>query len=371
MRNLNTFAKIFLNILFCATLLWFFSRNCFLRPYAGGIWKEVFSGVLMLASIYANYFLLYPQLMEKRHSHTLYWLAVVVMVLIITVLELAIAHNYIMECTGFVIEQVGFYSFFSKLLFAVGGRNLFFNFFSYLFRERKQLQDALDNEVKIVYQDVRRLDVKDHDNKLVLIPIEDIYYCRQDGNYTYIYSVDNIRYTRLGSMVNLKQLFGKEDFVRISPTLLIPYKYIWSCNGGEVEMKKMPWTPNPLTFTIDTKNNDEISERITCYLKTAKTDDGRDAPWHASTDDGQRNNEDVARNVSTTNRKRRKPIMPPPDKIEAVYAYIQAHLDCNTADIIAQTGYSQSTVERCLAELRKQERVEYMGAKKNGGYQAV
>ena len=370
MRNLNNFAKIFLNVLFCATLLWFFSRNCLLRPYAGSIWKEVFSGVLMLASIYANYFLLYPLLVERKHSHTLYWLAVVVMVLAISVLELAIAYPYIKECTSFIIEQVGFYSFFSKLLFTVGGRNLFFNFFSYLFRERKQLQEHLDAEVRFVYQNARNLDVVDHHNELLFLPINDIYYCQQDGNYTRIYTVDNLWYTRLGSMVHLEKLFRKEDFVRISPSLLVPFQYIESCNGSEVVMSEMPWTRNPLTFTINTKNNDEISKRITCYL-TAKTDDGRDAPWHASTDDGQRNNEDVARNVSTTNRKRRKPIMPPPDKIEAVYAYIQAHLDCNTADIIAQTGYSQSTVERCLAELRKQGRVEYMGAKKNGGYQAV
>ena len=326
----------------------------------------------MLASIYANYFLLYPQLMEKRHSHTLYWLAVVVMVLIITVLELAIAYPQIMICNGFVIEQVGFYSFFSRLLFTVGGRNLLFNFFAYLFRERKQLQDALDAEVKIVYQDIRKLDVKDHDNKLVLIPIDDIYYCRQDGNYTYIYSVDNIWYTRLGSMVNLEQLFGEEEFVRISPTLLVPYKYIASCKGNEIVMKKMPWTRKPLTFTIDAKNSNEISERIANHLALDNKQRGRrDAMNRVSTGDEQRSRKDAMNRVSTSGRKRRNPINPSQEKQETVFAFIQSHPGTRSTEIIAGTSLSQSTVERCLSELRKQGRVAYVGSKKNGGYEAV
>ena len=224
MKNTNKIVTIVLNVLFCAALLYFFSRNSFLRPYAGSMWKELFAGVMQLTTLYINYFLLYPLLVEKRHSRTLYWLAVGVMVLVFTVLELAIARPYIMECNGFIIEQFGFYPFFSKLLFAVGGRYLFFNFFPYLFRERKQIQERLDAEVRIVYQEVRKLDVVDHHNKnkLILIPIDDIYYRLQDGNYTRIYTVDNIWYSRLGSMIHLEQLFGDDEFVRISSTLLFP-----------------------------------------------------------------------------------------------------------------------------------------------------
>ena len=327
----------------------------------------------MLASIYANYFLLYPLLVERKHSHTLYWLAVVVMVLIITVLELAIAYPYIMDCASFVIDQVGFYSFFSKLLFSVGGRNLFFNFFSYLFGERKQLQEALDAEVRIVYQEVRKLDVVDHNNKnkLILIPIDDIYYCLQDGNYTRIYTVDNIWHSRLGSMIHLEQLFGDEEFVRISPTLLVPYKYIASCKGNEIVMKKMPWTRKPLTFTIDTKNGEEISERIACYLENIKTGQRRDRARNVYTSNEQRDRRDGARPVSTSNRKRRNPINPSQEKQETVFAFIQSNPGTRTTEITAGTSLSQSTVERCLAELRKQGRVAYVGSKKNGGYQAV
>ena len=358
MKNTNKIVTILLNVLFCAALLWLFSRNCFLRPYAGSMWKELFSGVMQLATLYINYFLLYPLLVERRHSRTLYWLAVGVMVLVFTVLELAIARPYIMECSRFIIEQIGFYSFFSKLLFAVGGRYLFFNFFSYLFRERKQLQEALDNEVRIVYQEVRKLDVVDHNNKnkLILLPIDDIYYCRQDGNYTRIYTVDNIWHSRLGSMIHLEQLFGDEEFVRISSTLLVPYKYIASCKGNEVVMKKMPWTRTPLKFTIDIKNSEEVAGMVARNLALGNEQHGRRGAMNR---------------VSASNRKRRHPINPSQEKQEIVFAFVQSHPGTRSTEITTGTSISQSTVERCLAELRKQGRVAYVGSKKNGGYEAV
>ena len=370
MKNTNKIVTILLNVLFCAALLWFFSRNCFLRPYAGSQWKEALSGVILLATLYFNYFLLYPMSIKNRHSNILYWLVVVLMSIAIGVLEMAIAYPFISKCNVLIIEKYGFWHYYSKLTFMVASRNVAFHFFPYLFGERKQLQEALDAEVKIVYQEVRKLDVVDHHNKnkLILIPIDDIYYCQQDGNYTRIYTVDNIWYSRLGSMVHLEQLFGEEEFVRISSTLLVPYKYIASCKENEVVMKKMPWTRTPLKFTIDAKNSEEISERIAVHLAQHGC---RDAINRVSTGNEQCGRRDDVHIVSTSNRKRRHPINPSHEKQEAVFAFVQSHPGTRSTEITAGTSISQSTVERCLAELRKQGRVAYVGSKKNGGYEAV
>ena len=282
----------------------------------------------------------------------LYWLVVVFLSIAIGILEMAIAYPAIMKCMGSVIETYGFWPFFSNHTFMVASRNVAFHFFPFMFGERKQLQEALDNEVRIVYQEVRKLDVVDHNNKnkLILLPIDDIYYCRQDGNYTRIYTVDNIWYSRLGSMIHLEQLFGGEEFVRISSTLLVPYKYIASCEGTEVVMKKMPWTRKPLTFTIDTKNNNEISGRIAVHLAQHGC---RDAINRVSTGNEQPSRKDAINRVSTS------------------FAFVQSHPGTRSTEIITETTLSQSTVERCLSELRKQGRIEYVGSKKNGGYCAV
>ena len=61
-KQTRTIIIVLLNVLFCAALLWFFSRNAFIRPYAGSAIKEMLIGGILLASIYANYFLLYPKL---------------------------------------------------------------------------------------------------------------------------------------------------------------------------------------------------------------------------------------------------------------------------------------------------------------------
>lgn len=62
MKHSKTIVSILLNVLFCVALLWFFSRNAFLRPYLGSATKEGFSGLLLLVVLYANYFILYPKL---------------------------------------------------------------------------------------------------------------------------------------------------------------------------------------------------------------------------------------------------------------------------------------------------------------------
>ena len=73
MKHSKTIVSILLNIVFCAVTLWFFTRNAFLRPYAGSPLKETLAGLLLLGVLYANYFLFYPVLYQKR-AHIIYWL---------------------------------------------------------------------------------------------------------------------------------------------------------------------------------------------------------------------------------------------------------------------------------------------------------
>ena len=75
MKHLNIFLAVLLNVLFCAIVLYFFANYSQLRPYAGSAVKEVLAGLLMLATLYANYFLLYP-LIHKKHP-VVYWVVVV------------------------------------------------------------------------------------------------------------------------------------------------------------------------------------------------------------------------------------------------------------------------------------------------------
>ncbi len=268
---------------------------------------------------------------------------------------MAIAYPFIKECNAKIIELTGAFYFIGSALIFLFGRNLAFNFFPFLLRERQHYQQALEKEVSIVYRDVRMLDVVDEHNDIQLVPIEDIFYCHQQGNFTEIHTAQNRKYTRLGSMRHLEQLFGEEEFIRLTATELVPFRYVESCQGDMVVMQKMPWENEATAFKLEAKTKEEIAQRIMESLQTeiAETSD-----------------ENIPEESSRPKAKR-KPATPPEEKINEVLSCIKKHPNCNSVGIITKTGFSQSTVERCLYELKKQGRVEYVGSKKTGGYRVV
>ena len=115
MKHLKTIVIILLNVLFCIITIWLFVRNSVLRPYTGSLFKESLSAVLVLGSLYANYFLLYPQI-YKKYSYVIYCLAVVFIALAVAVVDLAIAFPNIMLCNAQLIQHTGYYNFFSTIL---------------------------------------------------------------------------------------------------------------------------------------------------------------------------------------------------------------------------------------------------------------
>lgn len=196
MKRKKTALTILLNVLFCGVMLWLFARNSYLRPFSGSYFKEILACSLLLGSLYTNYFLFYPKIHYDRPSF--YWLVIVVMAVIMGFIDLAIAYNGIVSCNAQVIQYIGHFSFFSMMLFFIIGRNLALNFFPFLLRERQHFQQAFENEVRVVYQDVRKLDVVDGHSNIHLVSIDDIFYCQQKGNSTHnIFGAKQVLHTDL------------------------------------------------------------------------------------------------------------------------------------------------------------------------------
>ena len=203
MKRQNTLATILLNILFCAALLWFFSRNAYLRPYLGSTAKEFFSGLLLLATLYVNYYVFYPKLYR---GHTLlYWFSIVTACLVAGCIELLVGYRFISQSQAFLINEIGTFNYFTRRLFMIFSRNIAFNLFPYVLRERKQLLQSLETEVRVVYQQARMIDVCDKGNNCQHIPIDDIFYCMKNGNETEIYTVDGVKHTRYCTIKYLVQ----------------------------------------------------------------------------------------------------------------------------------------------------------------------
>ena len=112
MKHQSTIVSILLNILFCAILLWFFSMNAYLRPYLGSVAKEFLSGLLLLAALYANYYVFYPKL-HRGHIYV-YWFSVVAASLTAGCLELALGYKFITKCYALIIAETGTFGYFAK-----------------------------------------------------------------------------------------------------------------------------------------------------------------------------------------------------------------------------------------------------------------
>ena len=231
-KHLKTAAIVLLNIVVCVIVIRGFTRNSILRPYAGSAVKEAICAVLLLASLYVNYFLLYPKLYPKYPK--MYWVTMCLVTVMAGVADIAIAYPFIARVNAYIIQIAGPFAFFSMLTGLTVGRNLALNCFLFLIRDRNRSQQSLEKETKIVYERVRMLDVTDKDSNIQLLTMDDILYCEQQRNFTTIHTVKNETFTRLGSMKHLEQLFGEEEFVRITTTLLVPFQYIQSCKNNTV-----------------------------------------------------------------------------------------------------------------------------------------
>ena len=351
-KHLKTAAIVLLNVLVCVIVIRDFTRTSIMRPWAGSAVKEAICAVLLLGSLYANYFLLYPKLYPKYPK--IYWVTMCLVSVIVGVTDIAIAYPFIARVNTNIIQIAGPFTFISRILGLTVGRDLALNCFLFLIRDRNRSQQSLEKETKIVYERVRMLDVTDRGSNIHLIAIDDIFYCLQQGNFTNVITVQNEAYTRLGSMKHLEQLFGAEEFIRISPTLLVPFRYIQSCENNVLIMKKMSWEKEPTAFKLEPKTGVETAERVSAGLLRHNAAKG--------------GNENSREPFPTA---KRKPATPSEEKVQGVLAYIENHPNCNSADIIAETEYSLSTVERCLFELKRQGVIEHTGSKKSGGYKRV
>lgn len=353
MKHFHSVVVILLNMFFCIALLWFFTQNAYLRPYAGSATKEILAGLLLLTSLYANYFVFYPMLYRK--FPVLYWGIIVIISLILAGMEMAISCSRTIHGNISLTADGEPLSLFFKSLLFVFGRNLAFILVPFVIRNMQHLREEADTKVQFIYRQNRLLDVCDKNHTCHNIPIDDILYIKKKGNYVYVNTIDGAVYTRYCSLKYLEQLFGDEEFIRISSSLIVPYQYIESYDEKQVVMKKMPYSKEPLTFNLDSPKSKQVVTIIADHLQMIQTESSENEL------------------SDETNPMLDKKIfsIPPQEKLDAVYAYIQSHPDSRSNEITSVIGYSQSTIERCLVELRKQGLVEYVGSKKTGGYRAV
>ena len=151
----------------------------------------------------------------------------------------------------------------------------------------------------------------------------------------------------------MEQHLGNKEFIRISASVIVPFQYIASCDGKAVTLKNLFRSEAPLSFPLDTKRAPQIAATIDKYLH-ADIEEKKESQLESEEEKGKKG-----------------PSVPPKEKLDAVLNYIKEHPGCRSTELISHTSYSQTTMDRCLFELKKKGLIEYTGSKKSGGYYPV
>lgn len=362
-------AEICFHFAFCVILLSFFGRNCFLRPGAvGAVYKEYLSGVLVLAVVYSNYLALVPELFLKRRF-ALYAVGTVLLISSATAAEFFMVLPNIRHCIESYLSGKALTEAYQKFTFLLAVRNFAFFSFSLLLGILKsyaildwQKNTALRNQIK-------NIDARDKDGNLILLKINDICYCEQVQNYSWIHTQNGEKFSRMSSLKELEELLCPDFGLRVSRRHIIMSNYITECN--------------PCSVTLECN-----MEKILLPIMTAKYDEIRNVVEKKESDE---QNMNVVKDITTN----LKPYTLEPEKMQApkeisdeelsdtvavrksdrkvqlIYNYIAEHENCTRKEIIDSLNLPKGTVERYIRQLKEDDRIRFAGTSRSGGYYII
>lgn len=348
---------------FSVIVLLFFRYYSLLRPVTcGAFYKEWLAGCIVLALCYLNYFILYPHLYEKRRP-LVYVLAIVFSAGVATSLEVMLVYPHVNDFLN-MINDISSKEYYTIMVVSLFLRDLCFAFFFFLI---KLLETAYDEnkDVNALLQNTNHLLLArtvDKEKVLLTVRLEDIVYCQQEENYAYIYLADGTKVCRYCSLKSLYELLTPLRAVRISRKVLVLYPYIVSYDNNAVyiglpnnevsvgleitdafRQHALPLLKYHCAF-VEKRKTETVSEITTVDASGILQEESENVQSFGFSKDEYEN--------ATT----------------PVLAFIKSHPGCKGSDIKEHFQISLSTINRILAQLKKEGLIEYVGSKKTGGY---
>ena len=224
-------------VLFSVFIIYVFSNFSMLRPAAyGALYKEPITAVFVISICFLNYFVLFPFLYRKR-KFLLYAVSSFFSVLIAAIAEEVLVYPQVSE----IISQIGdltLLEYTILLTVTLLIRNLCFVGLFYIvslledsIRDNKAIYDSIKKINNLI---IAKCENGENKSKMITIPINDIVYCQQEENYTYIFTTDGNKYNRNCSMSSFAKELSDQFVVRISRGILVFYKHIHSFDENNV-----------------------------------------------------------------------------------------------------------------------------------------
>ena len=211
-KNLSTFGRICIHVGFCVFIVIFFGKNSVLRiPACDALYKEYIVGLLPLILFYGNRLVLFPHLFLKERLFE-YIGSVTLSLLAAASAELAwvypqIASTLVSLFGDEAVKYLLFYYFPFILL-----RDFGFLLFSFVFcdiRHQTTLKKKYESRLKEIAGEV---DIHKTENTSGFAKLQDILYCQQFKNVSWVTMSGGDFYTRYGSLKTLKKNAWRESF---------------------------------------------------------------------------------------------------------------------------------------------------------------
>ena len=184
-------------------------------------------------------------------------------------------------------------------------------------------------------------------SKKILIPLDDVSFCKQERNYTRIFLSDGQSCIRYGTFKDFTELLNDSYAVKVNRNTVVPYSSVVSYNTSGVVVKSIP---ENTIISFSDYYAAHAYELMSIYVQKPKKEISLSnvLKKHVS-------------NPRTIHKKKQQ-------QSEILYAYISEHPGCSASEIKKNRSLSQSTVNRILAQLKADGLIEYVGSKKTGGY---
>lgn len=357
--------KSALFVLFTVLTVYFFTYYSVLRPAAyGALYKEYISASLVIIICFQNYFVLFPILYRKR-KFLLYAVLTVLSALFAAIAEEVLVFPQVSE----IIHQINDMTtkeYSIILAISLFTRNLCFVGFFFLIRlledvaqENMEINDSLKRINNLV---IANNDNSNNKNKTITIPLNDIVYCQQEENYTYLFTTDGNKYNKNCSLSNFANQLGNQLVVRISRSIIVFYKHVYSYDNNTVYVVYSN-KEKVVGFKITDAYKDNAVKLLKKHTKPQLHSE--------STEDEPNEAQYLEESVKIINEKETNPQTKKGKNAQLVLEYINSHSNCKGSDIANHFHVSQSTVNRTLKQFRKQGLIEYVGSKKTGGYRVI
>ncbi len=356
-KNLSTFGRICIHVGFCVFIVIFFGKNSVLRmPACDALYKEYIVGLLPLILFYGNRLVLFPHLFLKERLFE-YIGSVTLSLLAAASAELAwvypqIASTLVCLFGDEAVKYLLSYYFPFILL-----RDFGFLLFSFVFcdiRHQTTLKKKYESRLKEIAGEV---DIQKTENTSRFAKLQDILYCQQFKNVSWVTMSGGDFYTRYGSLKTLKKMLGENLLIDVSKGLFVIRDKIHSYDETSITIRD---SVQDKLYSFEWGNGYFESA---CRMLSAH-------PSQEATESVLENTSEKTNSPSSssTNRKHLTTVFKKHQNFRPVYSYIRRHPDCKASEISSGISIPTGSLNRTLKQLKDEGIIEYSGSKKTGGY---